>query len=49
MKTNYSLRSAKPPPAGIDEHTYRIIDGLDCLKAQLVQMMLAEAISRACS
>jgi hypothetical protein len=27
------LRAAKPPPAGIDEYTYRMIDDLDCIKA----------------
>lgn len=32
------LRPAKPPPAGISEHTYRIIDDLDCIKAQLSQL-----------
>jgi hypothetical protein len=65
------LRAAKPPPAGVDEHTYQMLDDLDCLKAQLAQLprrrevwhamalgiaigagvavMLAEAVSRACS
>jgi hypothetical protein len=32
------LRPVKPPPAGIDEHTYRMLDNLDCLKAQLTQI-----------
>jgi hypothetical protein len=32
------LRPAKPPPAEISEHTYRIIDDLDCIKAQLSQL-----------
>ena len=32
------LRPAKPLPWGIDEHTYRIIDDLDCIKAQLVRL-----------
>jgi hypothetical protein len=32
------LFPTKPPPSGIDEHTYRMLDDLDCLKAQLAQI-----------
>jgi hypothetical protein len=32
------LRAAKPLPPGIDEYTYRMLDDLDCVKAQLAQI-----------
>jgi hypothetical protein len=32
------LGAMKPPPAGIDEHTYRMLDDLDCVKAQLAKI-----------
>jgi hypothetical protein len=41
------LRPAKPPPAGIDEHTYRIMDDLDFLKAQLAQVPRRRELWRA--
>jgi hypothetical protein len=32
------LRPTKPSAAGIDEHTYRVIDNLDFIKAQFAQV-----------
>jgi hypothetical protein len=32
------LRQAKPPPAGIDEDTYRISDDLDFIMSQLARL-----------
>ena len=34
------LRPGKQASDGIDEHTYQMLDDLDCLKAQLAQMPL---------